>query len=86
MREMDIEVQKMLDGQADRAGGGRRHAEAVGSRVRQVGGLGCRQRGIVALPSQAQPSARDRIEEGGIAWRTPSRTRPARKRRAASGA
>ena len=31
MREMDIEVQKLLEGQADGAGGGRRHAEAVGS-------------------------------------------------------
>ena len=60
MRQMDIEVQKMLEGDADRAGSGRRHAEAVGGRVRQVTAAGTRPGSAVALPGarNARPDRR----------------------------
>ena len=35
MRQMDVEVQKMLEGQRDRAGSSRSHAGAVGGRIRR---------------------------------------------------
>ena len=36
MRQMDIEVQKLLEGQTTAQQAGRRHANAVGSRVREI--------------------------------------------------
>ena len=58
MRQMDVEVQKMFDGQADRAGSGRRHADAVGGGVRQVGAHA--KPGSASRLPGAGPSARSR--------------------------
>ncbi len=57
MRQMDVEVQKMLEGRPDRAGSGRRHAEAVGGRVRQVGGT----RGPGSAIDAAGPRGEERL-------------------------
>ena len=83
MRQMDVEVQKLLEGQADRAGSGRRHAGAVGGRIRQVGdanwpGSATRAAGAAGSAARSRPDRR------GTAWPTPSRMRPARRPGAAS--